>query len=77
MTQLLDEAIAQLRALSDVEQDRLAETLLGLIHDLSPRLALSSAQLEEVRSRQSDLRNGSMRFASADDLTKLWADCGL
>jgi hypothetical protein len=56
MTKLLDQIIAEVRKLSDDEQDRIAAELISYLsasaHDREPQL--SEEQLAEVRQRRSD-----------------------
>jgi len=51
--------------------------LLELEAQRSGRLRLSPQQLEEVRRIQQQIRHGSARFATDQEMEALWKKCGL
>lgn len=75
MTKLLEEAIAEARALPESEQDLAAEVLLTVIHPDS-RYHLTPEQVEEVKRIQQDLREGKMDLLSEDEMADLWRKLG-
>jgi hypothetical protein len=77
MTKLLDEAIAQARALPEDKQDHAAEALFALIAGDERRYRLTSEQVEDVKRIQRDLRTGATRLLSEEDMDGFWKSCGL
>lgn len=82
MTKLLDQAIAEIRKLSDAEQDRAAELLLGLVHrgeaggvDGEADYQLTPEQIERVRLGLAQARRGE--FADPQEIEELWRQFGL
>lgn len=82
MTKLLDQAIAESRKLSDAEQDRAAELLLGLVHrgeaggeDGEADYQLTPEQIERVRLGLAQARRGE--FADPQEIEELWRQFGL
>ncbi|MFG1181328.1 hypothetical protein V5F31_04405 [Xanthobacter sp. V7C-4] len=84
MTKLLDQAIAEIRKLSDAEQDRAAELLLGLVHRDEAGEAgeggeadyqLTPEQIERVRLGLAQARRGE--FADPQEIEELWRQFGL
>jgi hypothetical protein len=73
MTKLLDQAVAEVRKLSDSEQDRVAFVLLSLID--SDTVKLTPAQMAEVELARREAREGL--FASDEEMTDLWRRFGL
>ncbi|MFG1276827.1 hypothetical protein [Xanthobacter autotrophicus] len=80
MTKLLDQAIAEIRKLSDAEQDRVAELLLGLVHRDEAGDADQQLTPEQVARIEDTLRrieNGTMTFVSEEEMGAVWARFGL
>ena len=81
MTKLLEQAIAEIRKLSDAEQDRAAELLLGLVHrggELEGGEAdyqLTPEQIERVRLGLAQARRGE--FVDPQEIEALWRQFGL
>jgi hypothetical protein len=77
MTILLDQAVQRVRELPEAEQDAIASLLLNFVVPPAGALRLSDSQVEEVRRRQSDYRNGITAPANHDEVAALWARCGI
>ncbi|MDI4664746.1 hypothetical protein K9U40_10465 [Xanthobacter autotrophicus] len=81
MTKLLEQAIAEIRKLSDAEQDRAAELLLGLVHQGeeggggAADYQLTPEQIERVRLGLAQARRGE--FADPQEIEELWRQFGL
>ena len=82
MTKLLDQAIAEIRKLSDAEQDRVAELLLGLVHrdeaggeDGEADYQLTPEQIERVRLGLAQARRGEV--AGPQEIEELGGRVGL
>ena len=73
MTKLLEDAIAQARELPEDEQDQIAEALFA--HMASAEFRLTDDQVEEVKRRQRELREGKTRFATEEEMDALWKQC--
>lgn len=76
MTKLLEQAIAQARALSEAEQDALADALFAHFSGDS-RYRLSAEQAADVARIRGDLRSGKTRLATGDEVAAVWTKCGL
>ena len=77
MSKLLEEAIAQARALPETEQDAAAEALFAAIHRNAPARRLTLEQVEEVRRIQRAIRDGTATCATDAEMAALWKKCGL
>jgi hypothetical protein len=76
MTKLLEQAIAQARALSEAEQDALADALFAHVAGSShPRL--NAEQAADVARIRDDLRSGRTRLATDEEVSAVWKKCGL
>jgi hypothetical protein len=75
MTKLLDQAVAEVRKLSDSEQDRVASVVLGLIDCDIEAVNLTPEQMAEVELARQEAREGL--FASDQEMTDLWRRFGL
>ena len=75
MTKLLDQAVAEVRKLSDSEQDRVASLLLSLIDRDADAAQLTPEQMAEVELARREAREGL--FASDREMTDLWRRFGL
>jgi len=73
MTKLLEDAIAQARELPENEQDQIAEALFA--HMAGAEFRLTDDQVEEVKRRQRELREGKTRFATEEEMDALWKQC--
>ncbi|HEX9322645.1 MAG TPA: addiction module protein [Xanthobacteraceae bacterium] len=74
MTKLLEDAIAQARELPADEQDLIAEALFA--HMAGAEFRLTDDQVEEVKRRQQELREGKTRLATDEEMEALWKKCG-
>ena len=77
MTKLLEQAIEKARALSDEEQDALADALFAHMATDHRLTRLSPEQVEAVKQIRADLRSGKTRIATDQELAALWSKCGL
>jgi hypothetical protein len=75
MTKLLEEAVAKVRALSDVEQDRVATMLLDFADRGASDSQLTPEQVAEVELARQEAKQGL--FASDDEMAGLWRRFGL
>jgi hypothetical protein len=76
MTKLLEQAIAEARALTEEEQDALADALFAHLTG-APRQSLTPAQVADVVRVRDDLRSGRTRLASDEEVAAIWRRCGL
>jgi hypothetical protein len=72
MTKLLEEAVAQARALSEDEQDAAADALFAYFAETDRRHRLSPEQVEEVMRIRSRLQSGQTRLATDDEVNAFW-----
>jgi hypothetical protein len=77
MTKLFEEAIAQARRLPEEKQDELAEALFAHMAGSDVRFSLTDEQVLEVTRRRQELRDGTARLASDEEMDALWKKCGL
>jgi len=77
MTRLLEQAIARVRELPEVDQDAAADALFAHLAGDHRRFGLTAEQIEDVKRIQQDLRDGRARLASDADMAALWSKCGL
>jgi hypothetical protein len=75
MTKLLDRALAEIRKLSDAEQDRVASVVLGLISFDADAVRLTPEQVAEVQRARQEAREGL--FATAEEMSEAWRRSGL
>lgn len=75
MTELLDEAIEKVRALSADDQDRVAEVLLAVVEESGNSYRLTDEQVEAVRRAQEAARRGEI--ATDEEMNELWRRFGL
>ena len=76
MTKLLEEAVAQARALSEDEQDAAADALFAYFAEADRRHRLSPEQVEEVMRIRSRLQTGQTRLATDDEVNAFWKKHG-
>ena len=72
MTKLLEQAIATVRGLSDGDQDRAAQFLLGFANPEADHYQLSPEQLAEVELAKDEARAG--KFATDAEMDESGAD---
>jgi hypothetical protein len=77
MTKLLEEAIAKARDLAPADQDLAAEALLSVIYRNAPDCQLTPDQVAEVKRIQKEIREGTAKFATDEEMAALWKKCGL
>ena len=77
MTKLLEQAIAQVRELSEAEQDAAADALFVHIAGDHRQHQLTPAQIADVKRIQQELRDGRMRLLTDDEIAAFWKSCGL
>ena len=70
MTKLLEQAIATVRELSEADQDRAAQFLLGFANPEGEHYRLSPEQLAEVELAKEEARAG--KFASDAEMDEVW-----
>jgi hypothetical protein len=75
MTKLLDQALAEVRKLSDAEQDRVASVVLGLISFDAEAARLTPEQVGEVERARQEAREGL--FATDEEMSEAWRRFGL
>jgi len=75
MTKMLDEAVAKVRTLSEVEQDHVAAMLLGFADRDADSSQLTAEQVAEVELARQEAKQG--RFASDEEMAELWRQFGL
>jgi ABC-type nitrate/sulfonate/bicarbonate transport system substrate-binding protein len=76
MTKLLEQAIAEARALSESEQDALADALFAHLAG-TQRLGLTAEQIADVSRIRDDLRSGRTRLAADEEVAAVWKRYGL
>jgi len=77
MTKLLEQAIAQVRELSEAEQDAAADALFAHIAGDHRRYQLTQEQVADVKRIQQDLRDGKTRLLTDEEMAAFWKKCGL
>lgn len=77
MTKLLQDVIERVRTWPDDRQDDAARLLLDLEAQQNNAYRLTPAQVKEVADIRKQLREGTMRFATDEDMAALWKKCGL
>ena len=75
MTKLLEEAVARVLALNDVEQDRVAAMLLDFADRDASEYQLTPEQVTEVEMARQEAQQGL--FASDEEMAALWRRFGL
>jgi len=77
MTKLLEQAIAQVRELSEAEQDAAADALFAHIAGDHRLYRLTDEQAADVRRIQQDLWDGNTRLLTDEETANLWKKYGL
>lgn len=77
MTELLEDAIAQLRLRPTKEQDEAAEVLLGLLARDLDAVQLTPEQAKQVGHTLDGLVNGTTRLATDEEVSAMWNRFGL
>ena len=77
MTKLLDEAIAEIRKLPDADQDHAAELLLDLVRRGAGAYELTPEQVAQIEVTLRSVADGTMEYASEEEMAAVWARHGL
>ena len=77
MTKLLDDVIDRVRAWPEDRQDEAAQLLLDLEVQRTSHYRLTAEQVEEVQRIQKKLRDGTVSFATDEQMDAFWKKCGL
>ena len=77
MTKLLDDVIDRVRAWPEDRQDEAAQLLLDLEAQRTSRYRLTAEQVLEVQRIQQKLRDGTVTFATDEQMAAFWKKCGL
>ena len=79
MTQLLETAIAALRALPETEHDWAADNIRMIMRERerNGEYRLTQEQVAEVRRRRAALRDGTERLATDEETAAFWDRYGL
>jgi hypothetical protein len=77
MTQLLEQAIEELRSLPEDEQDAAADAMFAYITSDERQYRLNPHQVAEVERIHSGLRDGSTRLASDEEVVAAKKNAGL
>lgn len=77
MTNLLDQAIEQLRDLPEEEQDAAADVLFAYVSSEERQYRLLPDQINEVRRIRHGLRDGSVRLATMTEVAAAKRKVGL
>ncbi|KST59924.1 hypothetical protein AO398_03330 [Methylobacterium sp. GXS13] len=75
MTELLDQAIARVRALAPETQDAFARMLLDLAGDEAEPVILTRAERDAIATSKSAAARGE--FATDEEVRAVWAKHGL
>ena len=77
MTKLLEQAIAKARALSEPEQDAIADALFAHLAGDNRRVRLTPEQIADVTRIKDDLRGGKTRLDTDEEAAAFWKKCRL
>lgn len=77
MTKLLQDVIERVRTWPDDRQDAAARLLLDLESQQNNAYRLTPEQVREVAGIRTQLRDGTMPFATDKEMAALWKKCGL
>lgn len=77
MTKLLRDVIARVQHWPDDRQDQAARLLLDLEAQQNSPYRLTPDQVKEVDEIRKRLRDGTMSFATDEEMAALWKKCGL
>ncbi len=70
MTKLLEQAIASVQRLSELEQDVAARFLLGFANPDAQHFQLTDEQLKEIESAREEVRAGAI--ATNSEMENVW-----
>jgi hypothetical protein len=77
MTKLLQDVIDRVRTWPEDRQDDAARLLLDLEAQQNNSYRLTPEQVKEVEEIRKQLRDGTIQFASDEEMAALWKKCGL
>lgn len=77
MTKLLQDVIDRVRTWPEDRQDDAARLLLDLEAQQNNSYRLTPEQVKEVADIRKRLRDGTMQFATDEEMAALWKKCGL
>lgn len=77
MTRQLREVMARVTQWPEERQDEAARVLLDLEAQQTRNLRLTPQQVAEVERIRRDLRDGSERLATDEEMAEFWKSCGL
>ncbi|WP_454917057.1 hypothetical protein [Xanthobacter sediminis] len=72
MTRLLEDAIAEIRKRPAAEQDLAAEVLMEFVRSRDENYQLTPAQIAEVADTLRQIENGTMTFATEEEVAAMW-----
>jgi hypothetical protein len=76
MTKLLDAALAQVRELTEAEQDAAADALFVHLAGNPEGVQLTDAQVREVERIRRNLQDGRTTLVSDDEMAAFWRSVG-
>ena len=76
MTQLLEEAISQLRGLPAADQDDAAEVIMSMVEARRSSFRLTPEQIEEVKRTEAGLLDGSVKLLTVEETEEMWRRLG-
>jgi hypothetical protein len=77
MTQRRQDVIERVRQWPDDRQDQAADLLLELEAQQTSRYRLTPEQVREVERIQKQVRSGTAKFATDEEMAEFWRKCGL
>lgn len=72
MTRLLEDAIAEIRKRPAAEQDLAAEMLMGFVRSRDEDCQLTPEQIAEVEDTLRQIEDGTMTFATEEEVAAMW-----
>lgn len=76
-TKDLEDLMERVRRWPKERQQDAAEVLLEMERQDASRFRLTDAQVREVDRIRGDIRDGSAKFATDEQMAALWKSCGL
>lgn len=73
----LEQLMERMRQWPERRQEDAAEVLLEMERQDVSGYRLTDAQAREVAPIQSNVRNGTITFATDEEMAELWKSCGL
>jgi hypothetical protein len=72
-----EQVLERMRHWPERRQEDAVEVLLEMERQDSSDNRLTESQVREVARIQRDVRNGTARFATDEEMAELWKSCGL